>query len=135
MRLLITLIIVTAAVVGSGCRSHRKPPPAAPVEERVEAVSPQNADALRAAFRQQYPGSQLGVVVAAINHPNGHFVSVGGLQIDQVAVGQVVTFIDSKQRPLATGVIVNVLPDQVHARIDEPTLKRRPQVGDMMVRL
>lgn len=134
MRLTLPLLTVCATIALAGCRAKPVPPPA-PIEERVEAVSPENADSLRATYKAKHPGAELGVVVAAIHHANGHFVSVGGVDISQMANGQVVTFLDSKQRALATGVVVNVLPDQVHVRVDEPTIKRQPQAGDMMLRL
>jgi hypothetical protein len=133
MRRHIILLIASITIGLLGCQSKPVPPPA-PIEEQVEAVSPENADSVRATYKAQYPDSQVGVVVAAINHKNGHFVAAGGVDLSKMENGQIVTFIDSKQRPVATGFIVNVLPDQVHARVDEPTIRRKPQVGDMMVR-
>jgi hypothetical protein len=132
MQRYLSSLLIVAAGVAAGCGAAHHPPASAPVAERVEAVSPENADALRAAYAQQFPGSQLGVVVAAINHRNGHFVSVGGMKLDRIEDGDPVTFIDANQYPLANGVIVNVLSDQVHVRVDEPTIRRQPQVGDMM---
>jgi hypothetical protein len=132
MRLSITLIILLAAALSAGCRQY---PKATPVEERIEFITPDNAQALRAAYRQQYPNSQLGIVAAAINHQHGRFVAVGDLPLDQMAVGQLVTFIDVNQKPLTTGTIVNVLPDSIHVRVDDPPLgSREPRVGDMMIR-
>ena len=129
MRLLplTTLILLAAA---AGCRSY---PKAAPVEERVEAVSPENAEALRASYAQHYPGSQLGVVAAA--RPTDRLVAIGGVALDQMAVGQLVTFIDSKQHPLANGTIVRILPDSVHGIYEPVAGGREPRVGDMMLRL
>jgi hypothetical protein len=132
MRASTTATLLLTIAIAAGCRSY---PKAAPVPERVEAVSPDNAEALRVAYRQQYPNSQLGVVAATINHDHGQFVAVGGVDVSQLAIGQLVTFFDSKQRPLTNGTVVNVLPDSVHVRVDGPALgSRRPQVGDLMIR-
>jgi hypothetical protein len=131
MRLSITCTVILATALLAGCRSY---PKAAPVEVRVEAVSPENASAIRAAYAEHFPGSQVGVVAAAL--PTDRLVAVGGVDLAQMAEGQIVTFIDARQNPLTTGKVVRVLPDCFHVLFDPPPGGgREPRVGDMMVRL
>jgi len=123
------LLIVTFAVpMMMGCRP--KPLPA-PVPERVELASPKEIDALREVYHKNYPESEIGVIIAT--KPEARLVAVGGIDVNKMAEGQIVTFIDSNQKTLGTGRIIRVLPDSVHVSVD-PNTRRELVVGDLMVR-
>ena len=128
---LILMILITVAASMAGC-AHKKPPPAPP----PGAATPDQVQAIRNAYFRAYPDSRVGVVTAILRHKNGTFAAVGEVAGTDFREGQVVTFIDSKQKVLATGTVVRVLADSVHVLVDRSTGSgREPRVGDLMVKL
>ena len=128
-----TLLLMTLIAIGiaAGC-AHKKPPPPPP----PGAASPDQVQAIRNAYFRAYPDSRVGVVTAILHHKNGTFAAVGEVSGNDFREGDVVTFIDSKQKVLATGTVVRVLADSVHVMVDRSTGSgREPRVGDLMVKL
>jgi hypothetical protein len=125
------VLIAAATVVAAGC-AHKKPPPPPP----PAMASSDQVQAIRNAYFRAYPDSRVGVVSAVLRHKNGTFAAVGEVEGRDFHEGEVVTFIDGKQKVLATGTVVRVLPDAVHVLVDRPTGSgREPRAGDLMVKL
>ena len=128
---LISLILIAAVVVASGCAPKKKPSKPSP-----QPATPQQVQEIRNAYFRAYPDSRVGVVIATLKHANGNFVAVGEVSGSEFRVGETVTFVDAKQRVLTTGTVVRVLPDSVHVALDPPRGGgREPGVGDVMVKL
>lgn len=125
---LITALLALVSVVG--CAKKAPPPPAPP--PRVAPATTQDLESLRQSYLQHYPDSQVGVIVAARSEDK--LVAVGQLDVSKMAVDQVVTLIDARQNPLATGRVVRIVDQTVHVLYDAPTGPHAPAVGDLMVR-
>jgi hypothetical protein len=118
---------VTAALIG-GCASKAPPPdPIAP------PASPETVQSIRQSFQTQDPSAVVGLVIAVL--PDSNLAAVGDVPVDKFQAGQVVTFIDSTQRIIAVGNVVNMTADAVHVKYqpqgDQP---RAPREGDLAVK-
>jgi hypothetical protein len=125
----VTIVLALVALIAIGC-AHKEPPSSPP--PTAPPATPQQVDALRAAYRSQHSDSELGVISDA--RPQDRLVAVTGLNANAIQPDQVVTFIDSTQTVLATGRVIRIVGNEVHARYDPPTGPHAPGVGDLMVR-
>ncbi len=118
------LLPVFAAALLVGCAPNKAAP-----AENGRAVLP----SLQARYQRMYPGSRLGLVIAA--DPQFRLVAVGDLKPSDFRVNQIVTFIDPQENVLTTGTVVRLLPDAIHVKYDVPQPGHRaPRAGDIMIR-
>ena len=111
-----------------GC-STQKPPRDVP-QTAAQAV---DVEQFAKMYRAAYPMSRVGVVIAT--RPQDRLVAIGQTQPEDFAENQLVTFIDARQKVLDSGVVVRVLPDEVHVRYDRPHPGgREPREGDFAVK-
>ena len=120
------LLLATGAAGGCGPTNKTKSATARP-------ASAQDVQAIRDAYFRAYPESRVGVIIAA--RPQDRLVAVGQVTPSDFAVGQPVYFLDRTRHVLATGRIVRILPDSVHAQYDAAAGGRAPATGDLMLRL
>jgi hypothetical protein len=120
------MLLLFAAL--SGCAGS-KPPRDVP-----QSAAPQvDVEQFARMYRTAYPMSRVGVVIAV--RPQDRLVAIGQTQPQDFAENQLVTFIDTRQKVLDSGVVVRVLPDQVHVRYDRPAAGgREPREGDLAVK-
>jgi hypothetical protein len=124
----VALLLVAGAAVG--CRSSNK----TKASTTARPASAADVQAIRNAYFRAYPESRVGVIIAT--RPQDRLVAVGQVNPSDFAQGQSVYFLDSQRHVLATGRIVRVLSDSVHAEYEPPAAGRRaPKTGDVMVRL
>lgn len=115
------------AAIAVGCKSKPmvQPPPT--------AAAPQEVQAIRNAYFRAYPDSRVGVI--NVSDKQHKLVSVGEVNGSEFHEGETVIFIDARQKVLANGTIVRILPNQVHVNYETAKGGRDPVVGDMMVRI
>jgi hypothetical protein len=122
IRLIVLLMI---AMVLSGCRTER-------TAETEPAARP--AIALEQLRRELGPDALIGVVYAV--HEQDNLAAVTEAPLDRFRVGDVLTFLDSRQEPIAGGTIVRITERALHVRYEEPDDgERAPQRGDFAVRI
>ena len=116
---------VAFAALATGCGSNESSPPAPP-------ATPQQLNALRSQFMQSDPMARLGVVTAVL--PSGHLAQVGDVPVADFTTGDIITFLDSKQKVLAMGHVEGIGPGTLTVRYDRQSGGRDPLVGDLAVR-
>ena len=88
-----------------------------------------------AAVRQRYmsinPNNRVGVVVAV--HDSSNLAAVGDIPLQDFGIGDVLVFLDARERPFNSGEIVNATSTALHVRYDPQ--RRAPRVGELAVRL
>jgi len=76
------------------------------------------------------PGTLVGDVIYTLSdHP---YTAVGGVDMKDVQVGQIVSFVDADGKPINNGTVVAIVGDNAHVRFDTAG-KRPPQKGDLAV--
>jgi hypothetical protein len=130
MRLSLSLAVVAAGILLASCASKPKMQPSTPAPQ---PASPQRIAKIRQAYQQIHPNARVGVVKATL--PSARFAAVGDIPVRDFADNDIVTFIDSDQNVLTTGVVINRSSDLLHVQYDPPQPGRRePRVGDLAVR-
>ena len=88
-----------------------------------------------ASIRERYqrinPNNRLGVVVAV--HESSNHAAVGDIPLQDFGIGDVLVFLDARERPFNSGEIVNATSSALHVRYDPQ--RRAPRVGELAVRL
>jgi hypothetical protein len=105
--------------------------------ESREDFSPPTDVAMVAAVRQQILQNDPYVIVGFVTQtlPRERFAAVGDVPLDQFRVGQIVTFMDIRQKPLTRGVIRRITSTELHVEYDKPPFgARAPRVGDLALR-
>src|SRR4051794_19106918 len=126
-RLSLGLIILIAALQ-TGCP---KPPP--PKADTFEPASIDRLTQLRRVYQASSPDARLGLVTAVDKEVE--MIAVGDVDGREFRPGEIVTFVDSRNRPIGTGTVVKVFAREVHVRYDRPTASGRvPREGDIMVK-
>jgi hypothetical protein len=121
------LLMVSAAVL-AGCA--RKPPPQ---PDTFEPASMARLQQMRRVYEASSPDARLGLVIAI--NKEVEMIGVGDVNGQEFRPGDVVTFIDSRNRPIGTGTVVRVFARELHIKYDRPTASGRlPREGDVMVR-
>ncbi len=119
-------LLLLAALIGCNDKKLRA----------VEEGGPMSIDgaAIRERYRRVDPRSRLGIVTAVKRDAN--LAAVGDIPIQDFGIGDVMTFIDTSERPLVSGTVVNATAIELHIRYENPARGRRePRVGDLAVRL
>jgi hypothetical protein len=125
LRLLGTGIVALAMVSCASQKNKVSPPAPAASSERVMEI--------RQAYQLHNPNAQVGVV-AAVDR-DAHLAAVGDVVLDKLHENDVMTFIDSAQRPVANGVVIRKTFNYAHVRYESlPTDGRDPVEGDLAVK-
>src|SRR4051812_6547836 len=89
-------------------------------------------DEIRAQFQKENPTAIVGRVADVYQN----LAAVGDVNVPDFREGDVVTFIDSKRKPMTTGKVVRMTANYVHVQFDPPKANgRAPVAGDLMVRV
>ena len=121
-RLAVAGIIVIVGAL-TGCRGPMGVEPPA---------SAKRLDQIRAEFRKENPTAIVGRVVDVYQN----FAAIGDVDVQDFREGDVVTFVDSKRKPMTTGKVVRMTAKYVHVQFDPPKSNgRAPVAGDLMVRV
>ena len=117
--------IVTLLV--AGCKSTT-----VDTKTTVHAATPEQIEQIRAAYRQQNPKVQVGVVIDVL--PNENLAAMGEVDVSLFHDGDIVCFVDITSAPLVCGKVVRITDSQVHVKYENPAPDRRaPMVGDLGV--
>jgi len=119
--------ICIVALLVMGCKSTT-------VETRqtVHAATPEQIAQIRAAYRQQNPKVEVGVVLDVL--PNENLAAMGDVDVSLFHDGDIVCFVDPTSAPLVCGKVVRITDSQVHVKYENPPADRRaPMVGDLGV--
>ena len=122
--LLIVLVIAPCLV---GCHSGKKLD-----NPRVYRAVAADLAEMRTRYQRRDPATRLGLVVAS--NPQVDIVSVGEINTAEFHVGDIVSFVDTNETPLASGTVVRKLSDSIHVRYDPLKGARAPHEGDVMIR-
>jgi hypothetical protein len=124
--LLLTLIAVSSCAVG--CHNGKK----LDNPQVYKAVASDLAE-MRTRYQRRDPATRLGLVVAS--NPKVDVVAVGEINPADFHVGDIVSFVDTSETPLASGTVVRKLSDSIHVRYDSPLKgSRAPREGDVMIK-
>ncbi|MGB7159732.1 MAG: hypothetical protein WBD40_16815 [Tepidisphaeraceae bacterium] len=118
------LLLVAGLLIGCQPKAAKEPPPSG-------EASPQLTASIRERYQRANPKNLVGVVIAVKGDAN--LAAVGDVPVQEFGIGDVLTFIDTAEQPIATGSVVNATPDALHIRYEVKT--RAPRVGDLAVRL
>jgi hypothetical protein len=121
-------LIAAAPLVLCGCQSHPKEPPPEPPPPVATA---DKIAAIRESIQKGQPGSLVGQVIA-VSTVYGPYAAVADLPVQDVKVGQVVTFLDADGNPINNGTVMAIVGDTLHVKYD-PAGKRPVQAGDLAV--
>ncbi len=125
VRALSALLMILA--VAAGCQNQPKP---AEQESMTPAVDTARVAEVRQMYQQVNANTRVGYINAVL--ADDQLVSVVDVPTADFKIGDTVTFVDVDQNPIASGRVVNVLPDAVHVRY--AATERAPRVGDLAVK-
>jgi hypothetical protein len=119
--------VLISSLLVAGCGGKAKQ------ADDVQAGTASEVDvaAIRARYQATNPRNRVGVVVATMADAN--LAAVGDIPVQDFAMGDILTFIDAREEPIATGRVVNATPTELHLRYDAK--RRAPRVGDLAVRV
>ncbi len=126
-RTALPLSLLLLASLAAGCQN--KP---APTDKAARAGgSEQDVASIRERYMRISPNNRVGVVVAVRAESN--LAAVGDIPLQDFGIGDVLTFIDTREEPFNTGVVLNATADALHVRYEAN--QRAPREGDLAVRL
>ena len=100
-----------------------------------KADAPAGSDTDVATIRERYmranPSNRVGVVTAVRERSN--LAAVGDLPLQDFGIGDVLVFVDARERPFNSGTVVNATATALHVQYQPD--RRAPRVGELAVRL
>jgi hypothetical protein len=122
------MAIFSGMTLVAGCQ-HKAPPSQGPV---YPPAIPAGAES-RKELQKLAPDAVIGQVVAVLRE--AQLVAVTGIPLNQIKVGDVVTFMGGEPAPVDAGVVKAIVNGAVQVRYDEPPAGGRPPVvGDLVIR-
>ncbi|MGE5611587.1 MAG: hypothetical protein ACM359_20220 [Bacillota bacterium] len=92
------------------------------------AVAPETRDRIRHVATDAITGKVIAVM------PESRLVAVGDVPVQQFHKGDILMFLGGDSTSVGAGTVVNVLPDALHVRYEEPPVGGRPPaVGDLAI--
>jgi hypothetical protein len=88
-----------------------------------------------AALRESIPAAQPGALVGRVLETStayGPYAAVADIPVQNVKVGDTITFLDADASPINAGEVRAIVGDQLHVKYD-PAGKRAVQKGDIAV--
>lgn len=127
MRLTRLTGITTITLGLLGCANRNAEAPMAP------AASESRIMEIRQEYQRKDANTQVGVVVAV--EKSESLAAVSDVMLDKFRENDVVTFIDSSEKPIANGVIIRKTANNLHVKYEEIKPDGRdPVVGDLAVK-
>jgi hypothetical protein len=124
---LLTLVAMSLSLpLLGGCKSK-----AQKAADEQKAIEESNVATIRARYQRINPNNRVGLVVAVSSSSN--HVAVGDIPLQDFGIGDVMVFLDRRERPFNSGEVVNATSDALHVRYDAK--RRAPRVGELAVRL
>jgi hypothetical protein len=121
--------VLTAALL-AGCAPKR----AAVSDPVAPPASPETLRTIREHFQQADPDARVGVVVATL--PESRLAAVADVEVREFREGDAITFIDTMERTLVNGRILEITNNQLNVKYEKPgSEERAPREGDLAVRL
>ena len=99
--------------------------------EGAASVAEIDVASIRERYQRINPNNRVGVVIAV--HESSNHVAVGDIPLQDFGIGDVLVFLDARERPFNSGEIVNATSSALHVRYDPQ--RRAPRVGELAVRL
>lgn len=121
--------LVVAVGLTAGCRP--KAPPAGP--QLPPPADAQLVQDLRQSYQRIHPGTRVGLVTAVAEDVT--LAAVGDIDLKSFRYGDILTFIDSNEKPVANGTVVNITDDALHVKYSPVPGGRAPRQGDLAVSL
>lgn len=119
-------IALSLPLASSGCANKNEPK-----GDEQAAVGEVDVAAVRERYQAINPNNRVGVVVAV--HDSSNHAAVGDIPLQDFGIGDVLVFLDGRERPFNSGEIVNATSTALHVRYDPQ--RRAPRVGELAVRL
>ena len=120
------LLLLLAGLL-TGCQNKAKQS----ADRTMARPSAQDVASIRARYQQINAENRVGVVNAVL--PESHLAAVGDIPLQDFGIGDVLTFIDAREQPFNSGVVVNATASSLHVKYDAS--RRAPREGDLAVRL
>jgi hypothetical protein len=114
---------LAGALCATGCQSPQSEPKAA------APPSPDRAAAIRASIEQAQPGSLVGRVIKTLDERP--YAAVAEIPVQDVAVGETITFVDGNANPITSGTVIDKSPEALFVNYQPG--KRRVEQGDLAV--
>jgi len=118
--------LLLALLSSAGCRNKAEQP-----ADADSSPVTMNAAAVRERYLRVNPQNRVGIVVAV--RAKSHLAAVGEIPLQDFGIGDILVFIDGRERPFNSGEIVNATADALHVRYDEN--RRAPRAGELAVRV
>ncbi|MCC7349198.1 MAG: hypothetical protein IT446_01390 [Phycisphaerales bacterium] len=112
-----------------GCRP-KSPPSNGSLSSSGDAELVQQ---LRQSYQRIHPGTRVGLVTAVAEDVS--LAAVGDIDLKSFSNGDILTFIDPNEKPVANGTVVNITPDALHVKYAPLPDGRIPRQGDLAVSL
>ena len=124
--LFLAVLSMALPLASGGCQNK-------PDGNALERTSTGELDvaSIRERYQRINPNNRLGVVVAVLESSN--HAAVGDIPLQDFGIGDVLVFLDARERPFNSGEIVNATSTALHVRYDPQ--RRAPRVGELAVRL
>lgn len=123
-RSVIPMILLALSLAGCNNKADRAADgDSSPVSMDVATV--------RDRYMRLNPENRVGVVTAV--RGDARLAAVSDIPLQDFGIGDVLVFVDDRERPFNSGEIVNATSDALHVRFDGG--RRAPRVGELAVRL
>jgi hypothetical protein len=100
-----------------------------PADSTQPKIAPaERIAAMRESVEKTKPGSQVGQVLITFEQ----YAAVTDINVAEVKLGQIVTFVDMDGNPVNAGVVARIVDSNLHVKFD-PSGKRPVQKGDLAV--
>jgi hypothetical protein len=116
------LALVCGLATLGGCATK----PAEPTQPKIAPA--ERVAAMRESVEKSKPGSQVGQVLITFEQ----YAAVTDINVADVKLGQVVTFVDIDGNPVNAGTVARIVDSNLHVKFD-PNGKRPVQKGDLAV--
>ena len=123
----VALMLIMTWLGTSGCASNKQ------TTAQPGAVDPMLLAQIRQDMRATDPGTVVGVVTQVLE--NRDYAAVSDLPLEELGVGQPMTFIDTNRQLITHGTIRRITLTEAHVEFEQPIgANRRVRVGDIAIR-
>jgi hypothetical protein len=115
----VAFAVSIVALVSLGCTKHKP-------------ASPEQVQQIREVYQTVDPNAKVGTVIAVL--PKKGLAAVADIPLDQVAIGDTLVLMDSKQKIIGAGHVIEKTSDALQISYDVTAQGRQPRVGDLAVK-
>jgi hypothetical protein len=115
----VALAVSMVALISVGCTKHKP-------------ASPEQVQQIRETYQSVDPHAKVGTIIAVL--PEKGLAAVGDIPLDQVAIGDTLVILDSKQKIIGAGHVIEKTSDALQISYDVTAQGRKPRVGDLAVK-